>query len=58
MALPYKKYFSSESVESEYIIKFTNDIQICIPNDPQNKDWQDYQAWLAADPANQPDPAD
>lgn len=23
-----------------------------IPNDPRNRDWLDYQAWLAADPVN------
>jgi hypothetical protein len=27
-----------------------------IPNDPSNLDWQGYQDWLAADPANVPDP--
>jgi hypothetical protein len=29
-----------------------------VPNEPMNKDWQEYQVWLAADPGNQPDPAD
>jgi hypothetical protein len=29
-----------------------------IPNDPANRHWQQYQAWLAADPNNQPLPAD
>ncbi len=29
-----------------------------VPNDERNKDWQEYQAWLAADPENQPEPAD
>jgi hypothetical protein len=24
----------------------------CIPPDPANRDWQEYQAWLAADPEN------
>lgn len=23
-----------------------------IPDDPANRDWADYQAWLAADPEN------
>jgi len=23
-----------------------------VPNDPANRDWQEYQAWLAADPEN------
>jgi arabinogalactan endo-1,4-beta-galactosidase len=23
-----------------------------VPNDPSNRDWQEYQAWLAADPEN------
>jgi len=33
-------------------------VQHCIPNDPANRDWQSYQAWLAADPVNQPLSAD
>jgi hypothetical protein len=27
-----------------------------VPNDPNNRDWVQYQEWLAA--GNQPDPAD
>jgi hypothetical protein len=27
-----------------------------VPNDLNNRDWVEYQAWLAADPANQPLP--
>lgn len=29
-----------------------------IPSDPANSDWQTYQEWLAADPANISNPAD
>lgn len=29
-----------------------------IPQNEGNRDWQEYQAWLAADPDNQPLPAD
>lgn len=29
-----------------------------IPNNPELGMWQEYQAWLAADENNQPDPAD
>jgi len=28
----------------------------CIPNDPANRDWQQYQEWLTT-PGNMPDPA-
>lgn len=47
--------------------RLTNDINLIrkiadgqadlwIPNDPDNKDWVEYQAWLAL--GNEPDPAD
>jgi hypothetical protein len=41
-------------------IKKTEDNGIIkwIPSDPTNSDWAEYQAWLAADPENQPLPAD
>jgi hypothetical protein len=29
-----------------------------IPDAPGNRDWNEYQEWLAADPANVPDPAE
>lgn len=29
----------------------------CIPADPANRDWQDYQAWLSAGGGNVPVPA-
>ncbi len=35
-----------------------NDVVYWIPNDAGNKDWVAYQEWLAADPENQPEPAD
>lgn len=30
----------------------------CVPEDVANRDWQAYQAWLAADPENEPLPAE
>lgn len=29
-----------------------------IPNNDTNRDWIAYQAWVAADPANVPEPAE
>lgn len=41
------------------ILKIEDDGTIsCVPESTENMDWQDYQDWLAADPANQPLPAD
>lgn len=34
------------------ILRNIDGIISCIPNDPTNRDWQEYQAWLAADPEN------
>lgn len=43
-------------INSEYVLKFENDLVISIPNDPINRDWQEYQQWLAE--GNIPEPAD
>lgn len=44
---------------SDYILWTDSDeIVHTVPNDERNCDWQAYQAWLAADPENQPEPAE
>lgn len=43
---------------SDYVLKINDEIISTVPNDMKNRDWQEYQAWLAADPENQPLPAD
>lgn len=50
----YKLMRDSEgNVREDVIIK---DGIHWVPNDPANRDWQEYQAWLAL--GNEPEPAD
>jgi len=42
-------------LESEYIRRLPDNT--FIPNDPQNRDWQEYQAWLAVE-GNVPEAAE
>ena len=53
----YKLHNSVTTGELTSIIKNTNNgVQICIPFDPDNADYQEYLAWLAE--GNEPLPAD
>lgn len=52
--MQYKLLNNSSGIE----LTDDNGITKSIPNDFFNRDWQEYQAWLAADPENQPLPAD
>lgn len=56
----YKLIKMLDGTDSPYVILRLNDNGSIssIPNDMANADWQEYQAWLAADPENQPLPAD
>lgn len=55
--MTYKQY-SERGELSPFIMKIDDSRITYIPNDPANRDWQQYQVWLAADPENQPEPAD
>lgn len=55
----YKYHKKIDGSPSEYILRLNeDDTTSTIPNNPANSDWQAYQAWLEADPENQPLPAD
>jgi hypothetical protein len=41
-------------ISTQYILRLPD--QACIPNDPDNTDWQAYQVWLAE--GNTPLPPD
>jgi len=53
----YKKCKDGLGVGLPIIVLTTTDGNVkYIPSDPQNRDWIQYQEWLAA--GNTPDPAD
>lgn len=55
----YKLYKNFDGSVSDNIMCIDDDGGVSYhPNAPDNTGWQAYQAWLAADPANQPLPAD
>jgi hypothetical protein len=59
MFMRYKLANPIKDGDSVLLTKIDDDGRIWwIPNDPNNTDWQIYQAWLAEDPSHQPDPAD
>lgn len=52
----YKLLIEDGEVTTEAIEFTVNGVKWRVPNDPANKDWQEYQAWLAL--GNQPLEAD
>ena len=52
--MQYQYAKDEQDIRREDCIKGTNaeGIIMTIPNDPANRHWQEYQAWLAADPEN------
>lgn len=53
------KKFMSNEVDTNMIVAIDESGAVWyIPNNPELGMWQEYQAWLAADENNQPDPAD
>jgi hypothetical protein len=43
-------------LNSEYILIIRDGVVSTIPNDPANRDWQEYQEWLAL--GNEPEAAE
>lgn len=59
MTYKYQSDFNGGHSESVILRVDDDGVINFIPNDSLNKDWQEYQAWLAADPENNiPEPAD
>lgn len=52
----YQEVKIDNQVSSEVIKRIDGALISFVPNDPQNKDWQAYQEWLAQ--GNQPLAAD
>lgn len=53
------QYYNVGGTQATGILKIEGEVTICIPSDPANRDWAEYQAWLAADPENNvPEPAE
>ncbi len=50
----YKQFISPEGTVSSSIIRISD--MACIPNNPDNTDYQQYLAWLSE--GNEPLPAD
>jgi hypothetical protein len=58
MSLTYKLLKDFDGVARGAVQIDRDGIISTIPNAPDNIDWIEYQAWLAADPGNQPLPVD
>ena len=56
MALYQEVWDPQRQAVSTDVIVMRGDQPMYIPNNPQNTDWQAYQAWLKA--GNEPDPPD
>lgn len=48
MNYKYVRQFGGSDKRDNIIMRIDDDGSVtCIPSDPRNRDWQDYQAWLA-----------
>lgn len=54
--MEYKQLMNSDGSLSDAILRINGSIISTIPNDPNNRDWAEYQEWLSK--GNSPQEAD